>query len=184
MLVSARLSQYQAPQSPPLEEVRAEVIALWTDQAAIARAKEEGEKLIAALRAPLDEAVKLKRSFDQLNKDPSFAGLLQSFSAPLTIGRGQSESLDAQSVNAAFKLNLNGGQRLGGSSVGNEGFRVIMLSSVIAAPEEQITASIPIIREQLSGLEGRLMADQYAKYLRARASVKTYPNRLVAAGSQ
>jgi hypothetical protein len=35
-----------------------------------------------------------------------------------------------------------------------------------------------MVREQLASLEGRLLSEQYLKYLRAQADVKTFPNRM------
>lgn len=178
VLVSARLSHYQPPQSPPLEAVRSAVVAQWTLQAAEDRAKEEGEKFIEALGRKIEDAGNEKPKAVNMDQVPAIASLLSSFSAPITVSRGQSQNLDADSTVAAFKLRSTGKQRLGGVRIANEGFRVMLLVKVIPADEAQINASVPLIRQQLASLEGRFLSDQYLKHLRSQASVKTYPNRI------
>ena len=73
---------------------------------------------------------------------------------------------------------MQGKQRVSGLVVGDQGFRVVFLSAVIPAPDEQLKSSVPMVREQLASLEGRLLSEQYLKYLRAQADVKTFPNRM------
>ena len=178
VLVSARLSQYQAPSKPTLDAVRESVTQAWVLQAAVEKAKAEGEKLIDTLGKELGQADLSAIKPGQRLKHAALDVLMQSFSEPVTITRGQSLSLDQQSVQAAFKLGMQGKQRVSGLVVGDQGFRVVFLSAVIPAPDEQLKSSVPMVREQLASLEGRLLSEQYLKYLRAQADVKTFPNRM------
>lgn len=178
VLVSARLSQYQAPSKPTLDAVRESVTQAWVLQASVEKAKAEGEKLIDTLGKELGQADLSAIKPGQRLKHAALDVLMQSFSEPVTITRGQSLSLDQQSVQAAFKLGMQGKQRVSGLVVGDQGFRVVFLSAVIPAPDEQLKSSVPMVREQLASLEGRLLSEQYLKYLRAQADVKTFPNRM------
>jgi hypothetical protein len=114
----------------------------------------------------------------ELFKNQAIQGLMQSFSEPMLIGRGQPAGLDQASLVAAFKLGTQAKQRVGGLTVSDQGYRVIVLGAIIPAPEDQLKSSVPMIRDQLASLEGRLLSEQYLKYLRAQADVKTFPNRI------
>ncbi len=170
VLVSARLSQYQPPSSPALDSVREAVTEAWVLEAAMEKAKAEGEKFMDAL---VKQLVGLGES-----QNPLPQPLLQSFSEPLLISRGQSAALDQQSLQTAFKLGMQGKARVGGLVVPDQGFRVMVLGAVVPVPEEQLKSAIPMVREQLASLEGSLLSEQYLRYLRGRAAVKTYPNRI------
>jgi peptidyl-prolyl cis-trans isomerase D len=178
VLVSARLNQYQPPSSPPLDAVRDIVVEAWVVQAAMERAKLEGEKLIEALNKQLSSFDTSQLKSAELFKNQAIQGLMQSFSEPMLIGRGQPAGLDQASLVAAFKLGTQAKQRVGGLTVSDQGYRVIVLGAIIPAPEDQLKSSVPMIRDQLASLEGRLLSEQYLKYLRAQADVKTFPNRI------
>jgi peptidyl-prolyl cis-trans isomerase D len=184
VLVSARLNQYQPPSSPPLDAVRDAVVEAWVVQAAMEKAKLEGEQLIEALNKQLSgfETSQLKSA--ELFKNQAIQGLMQSFSEPMVIGRGQPAGLDQASLVAAFKLGTQAKQRVGGLTVSDQGYRVIVLGSIIPAPADQLKSSVPMIRDQLASLEGRLLSEQYLKYLRAQADVKTFPNRIASTSAK
>jgi hypothetical protein len=153
-----------------LDSVREAVTEAWVLEAAMEKAKAEGEKFMDAL---VKQLVGLGES-----QNPLPQPLLQSFSEPLLISRGQSAALDQQSLQTAFKLGMQGKARVGGLVVPDQGFRVMVLGAVVPVPEEQLKSAIPMVREQLASLEGRLLSEQYLRYLRGRAAVKTYPNRI------
>jgi peptidyl-prolyl cis-trans isomerase D len=204
VLVSARLNQYQPPGSPALATVREAVTEAWVLETAMEKAKAEGEKFLDALakqlasmdgdqkqlagtegsQKKLTSAEGTQVKLGDLLRHPLLQPLLLSFSEPVLISRGQSAALDQPSLQAAFKLGLQAKDRVGGLVVPDQGFRVILLGAVIPVPDEQLKSAVPMVREQLASLEGRLLSEQYLKYLRGRAEVKTYPNRMASANAR
>ncbi|NDH56758.1 MAG: hypothetical protein EBX60_00610, partial [Betaproteobacteria bacterium] len=87
-------------------------------------------------------------------------------------------------LRAVFKLGFDAKQRVSGVTVADQGFRVLVLESVLPHDEAQIKSAVPVVREQLASLEGRLLSDQYLKYLRAKSDVKTFPARIAPAANK
>ncbi|NDB98757.1 MAG: hypothetical protein EBZ84_07815, partial [Betaproteobacteria bacterium] len=184
VMVSARLRSYEPPKSPPLEAVRTAVAEAWKDQAAMARARTEGERWIETLRKQLVELDAAKPSDPAILKNPLLGTLFQGFSDPIVVSRGQPTVLDQDSLRAVFKLGFDAKQRVSGVTVADQGFRVLVLESVLPHDEAQIKSAVPVVREQLASLEGRLLSDQYLKYLRAKSDVKTFPARIAPAANK
>jgi len=184
VMVSARLRSYEPPKSPPLEAVRTAVAEAWKDQAAMARARTEGERWIETLRKQLVELDAAKPSDPAILKNPLLGTLFQGFSDPIVVSRGQPTVLDQDSLRAVFKLGFDAKQRVSGVTVADQGFRVLVLESVLPHDEAQIKSAVPVVREQLASLEGRLLSDQYLKYLRAKSEVKTFPARIAPAANK
>ncbi|NDH42961.1 MAG: hypothetical protein EBX62_03815 [Betaproteobacteria bacterium] len=150
----------------------------------MARARTEGERWIETLRKQLVELDAAKPSDPAILKNPLLGTLFQGFSDPIVVSRGQPTVLDQDSLRAVFKLGFDAKQRVSGVTVADQGFRVLVLESVLPHDEAQIKSAVPVVREQLASLEGRLLSDQYLKYLRAKSDVKTFPARIAPAANK
>jgi len=166
-LVSVRVEQYRPARIPSLGEVRDRVIADRSTELAMAMAQSEGESLVK-----------------RINEAPSTDRLLAEagFSAVQRIARNRAVGLDATSIAEAFRIPADASrpQRAAGVPVAGQGYRVIVLQSVVAADAPTVEALGKALTPQLASLEGSAMADAFVRALRNKAAVETFPSRLSA----
>lgn len=166
-LVSVRTDQYRAARIPALNEVRERVVGDHAEELAMAMAQKDGELLVR-----------------QINDAPADARALQAagFSAVQRVARQRGAGLDPGSLNEVFRIPAEPGQkpRAAGLQVPGQGYRVLVLLSVVAADAGAVDAVSKAVAPQLASLEGGVMADAFVRALRSRVKVETFPTRLSA----
>jgi peptidyl-prolyl cis-trans isomerase D len=149
-LVAARVIEHQAARQQSFDEVRADIEQKLRREAAVQRATEAGEAMLAKLKQ--GEARDIK------------------WSAPRMVSRRDPGGLDPAVVRTAMGLDASRLPVYFGEIRAGEGYVVYRLSKMVAAQQRADDA----LRQDLERLRGRAAATQYGSYvasLRARADV-------------
>jgi len=156
-LVAARVLEHEPARQRSFDEVRADVEQTLRRDAAVKRATEAGEAILARLQKGESSDVK--------------------WSAARMVSRREPNGLEPAVLRTAMAL---GGEKLPayfGEIRPGEGYAVYRLSKVVAAPQP----SDDKLRQDLERLRQRLAASEYAGYvasLRERADVSIYRDNL------
>jgi peptidyl-prolyl cis-trans isomerase D len=157
-LVAARVIEHAAARERSFEEVRAEIEQTLRRQAAVKRATEAGEAILARLNK--GEATDVK------------------WAAPHMISRRDPGGVDPAIVRTAMGLDSKKVPAYFGEILPGEGYAVYRLSKVAPAAQPSEDA----LRQDLQRLRQRVAASEYTSYvagLRARADVSIHRDNLV-----
>jgi peptidyl-prolyl cis-trans isomerase D len=166
-LVSLRVDQYRAARLPALNEVRERVVGDHAEELAMAMAQKEGELLVRQINEASGDVRTLPAA---------------GFSPIQRVTRQRGAGLDAASLNEVFRIPAEPAQkpRAAGLQLPGQGYRVLVLMSVVAADAGSVEVVSKAVAPQLASLEGGAMADAFVRVLRSQVKVETFPNRLSA----
>jgi peptidyl-prolyl cis-trans isomerase D len=150
-LVSARIVDYQPPSLKPFEEVKSEIAAQLLLKEADKRAEEEAKAVLASLR----EGKEAKRQW----------------TSPQTVSRTDTGELEGDVLKQIFKANVSKLPAFTGVDVGDQGYRLIKISSVNDAGKLD-EAKRDALTKELTKLKGEAQLSAYLQSLRADADIR------------
>ncbi|MGH8728479.1 MAG: SurA N-terminal domain-containing protein [Burkholderiales bacterium] len=156
-LVSARIVDYQAPSLKPLEEVKSEITAKLLLAEADKRAEEEAQAVLAKLR----EGGDVKREWRETK----------------TVSRRDTGELEGSVLKQIFKANVEKLPAYTGADVGDEGYRLIKITSVqdSGKPDESKRAALV---NELTKLKGEAQLSAYLQSFRSEAEIRVKEENL------
>jgi peptidyl-prolyl cis-trans isomerase D len=152
-LVSGRVVQYRAAKSKPFDEVKAEVLASFTQQRALALAREEGKRRLAG----------------RLTGDVSAIASASDFKVAVLSRITPDTSIPAEVARAGFEMDVVALPAWTGVDV-KDGYAVIRLNAVQADPAPKDAQSAAALN-QVAQMWAKAEADAYLLVLKSRFHV-------------
>jgi peptidyl-prolyl cis-trans isomerase D len=157
-LVSARIVEYQAAKTKPLNEVEVEARSQYGAAEAQRLAMEAGKEKIKALQAA-----------------PSDAGF-----APekLLVSRSNPQGLPMNAVEAIFASSASKLPAFTGIDLGSQGYQVFEISRIATPKAEEVKAKEALYQSQFAQTTAQQSIADYLEALKARTSIKTQPEKI------
>ncbi len=156
VLVSARVVQHHPAKRRPFEEVRDQVKARVIAAEAARRAKEEGEKLLASLKA-------VDRADDKAQ--------LEKFGEATTVTRASPGELAPQVVDGIFKLPTEPLPAFAGIDLGPRGFQLVRLEKA-GGPDPSAEERRQAYRQQVEQVLTQTALAAYVEEVKSRLSIE------------